>query len=405
MKLTWGPKGPSDGIEAPHKVAIVGVGVISCLGQTKESFWKGLFGPALVGLRTIDDFDASNWLGPKEIRRHDRFNQMGIAASSLAMEDAGDLKITDPGRAGVLVGTGVGGLDSLETQVMVGNTRGFDRVTPFLVPLMMANAGAASISMRFGFQGPCETTVTACAAGTQAIANAARLIATGRCDVMLTGGSECAMTDTAKAGFKNMTAMSNAGISRPFDRDRDGFMMAEGAAILVLEELNRAKARGAHIYATIDGAASNADAYHITAPSPHGVGAAGCMRIAIADAGLTPKDIAHINAHGTSTPMNDLAEGEAMNDVFGSVTPPVTSLKGALGHAFGSAGALEAVGACLTIEHGVIPPTLGTKEIDPAIHVDVVMGEGRPFVAGPILSNSFGFGGHNGSIVISPLES
>ena len=404
MKITWGPNGPSDGIDAPYKVAIVGVGVISGIGNSKEKFWKGLFGPAPVGMRTVDDFDPSLWLGPKEIRRHDRFNQFGIAAASLALEDAGDLQITDPARAGVLVGTGVGGLESLETQVMVGNTRGFDRVTPFLVPLMMANAGAASISMRFGLEGPCETTVTACAAGTQAIGNAARLIASGRCDVMFTGGSECAMTETAKAGFRNMTAMSNAGISRPFDKDRDGFMMGEGAAILILEELERAKARGAHIYGTIDGAASNADAYHITAPRPHGIGAASCMQLAIDDAGLLPSDITHINAHGTSTPMNDLAEGEAMNLVFGPNTPPVTSVKGALGHSFGSAGALEAVAACLTIEHRIIPPTVGTKDIDPDIHVDVVMHEGRPFTPGPIISNSFGFGGHNGSIIISPYQ-
>ena len=403
MKLSWGPSGPSDGIEAPHKVAITGIGAVSCVGIGKDAFWDGISQAEVTGDRHIVDFDPSKWLNPKEIRRTDRFNQFGIAAADLALADAGEFEV-DPELAGVMMGTGIGGLESLENQVILQYEKGASRVSPFLVPLMMANAGSASLSMRYGYRGPCESTVTACAAGTHAIIRAAKTIASGRCKVMLAGGTEAAMTSTAYAGFVNMTAMSNVNISRPFDKDRDGFVMTEGGAVIVLEELEFAKARGARIYGIIAGTASNADAYHITAPAPHGVGAATCMSLAIKDAGMSPEDIVHINAHGTSTPLNDLSESEAIISVFGDDAPPTTSIKGALGHALGGAGALGAAAAALTLEKGYIVPTANTKNVDPEIHIDVVTLEPRKISMGPVISNSFGFGGHNGSIVMVPPE-
>ncbi|HEX5267004.1 MAG TPA: beta-ketoacyl-[acyl-carrier-protein] synthase family protein, partial [Acidimicrobiales bacterium] len=234
--------------------------------------------------------------------------------------------------------------------------------------------------------------------------NGARLVASGRCDVVLAGGSEAAITGTSLAGFGNMTALSGLGISRPFDAERDGFVIAEGAAVLVLEELERARARGAHIYALVAGSASTADAYHITAPSPGGTGAATCMELALEDAGVTPDAVRHINAHGTSTPLNDAAEAEAITKVFGSPGPPVTSTKGVTGHALGAAGAIEAVAVALSIDRRLIPPTSGYEHPDPSIQLDVVAGEPRAWEPGPALSNSFGFGGHNGCLVLVPAD-
>ena len=254
--------------------------------------------------------------------------------------------------------------------------------------MMMPNAGAAAVSMRFGLQGPCEVVTTACAAGTDAIGNGARLIASGRCDVVLAGGSEAAMTETAVAGFGNMTALSPTGVSRPFDVKRDGFVLSEGGAVLVLEELGSARSRGATVLAEVLGAASTADAHHLTAPAPAGAGAAACMELALADAAMGPADIVQINAHGTSTPLNDAAEAEAILKVFGSPGPPVTSTKGVTGHALGAAGALEAAAVVLTP--------------DPAAGLDLVLGAARPWQPGPVISNSFGFGGHNGCLVLAP---
>jgi 3-oxoacyl-[acyl-carrier-protein] synthase II len=269
--------------------------------------------------------------------------------------------------------------------------------------MMMANAAAATISMRKGFQGPCENTVTACAAGTHSVGNAARLIQSGRCDAVVAGGSEASMTPTSIAGFTNMTALSSSGVSRPFDRDRDGFVIAEAAGILLLEEWDMAVARGAAILGEILGSASTADAHHITAPAPGGAGAVHCMELAIADAGLTPGDIVHVNAHGTSTPLNDAAEAEALRKVFGSPGPLVTSTKGVTGHALGAAGAIEAIAVLLAMRHGLIPPTAGYEHPDPDMTpVNLVYGEPRRWTPGPSMSNSFGFGGHNGTVVIAP---
>jgi len=389
----------------PRRVAITGVGVVSPCGLGADAFWNGLLSPAPEGLRHIHDFDPQPYFeNPKDARRTDRFAQFALAATAEAMEMAGKIQ-GDPARQGVWIGTGIGGLGTLEEQVLVNDHKGARRVSPFLVPMLMSNAASAAVSMRYGWQGPCETTCTACAAGTQAIGNAFNLIRHGRCDAVITGSSEAAMTPTGIAGFTNMTAMSNERLSRPFDRDRDGFVLAEGAGVLVLEEWESARARGATILAELMGAASNADAHHITAPSPGGVGAIACMRMAIEDAGITPADIAHVNAHGTSTPLNDAAEAAAIETVFGPAGPPVTSIKGVTGHSLGAAGALEAVSIVLAMQKGLLPPTTGFTTRDPEMApIDIVTGAARPWTPGPTLSNSFGFGGHNGCIVIGPAN-
>jgi 3-oxoacyl-[acyl-carrier-protein] synthase II len=398
--------GAADGSGAVpgRRVAVTGLGVLATCGVGKEAFWTGLLSDPPTGIRRVEGFDATPLFGPKEVRRIDRFAQFAVATAEEALEDAGGLEglTADPARAGVIIGTGVGGLETLDTQMKVFHDKGPRRVSPFMVPMIMSNAAAAAVSMRYGFRGPCEATVTACAAGTHSIGNAARLIATGRCDVMVAGGTEAALSPVGVVAFTNMTALSSSGVSRPFDATRDGFVAAEGAAALVLEEWGRAVGRGARIYAEVAGAASNADAFHITAPAPGGAGAAACMELAIVDAGLTPSNIAHINAHGTSTPLNDEAEAEAINKVFGTPGPIVTSTKGVTGHALGAAGALEAVTTVLTMANRLIPPTAGLTELDPEIHLDVVMGGPRAWEPGPTLSNSFGFGGHNGCLVFLP---
>jgi 3-oxoacyl-[acyl-carrier-protein] synthase II len=301
--------------------------------------------------------------------------------------------------AGSIVTTGIGGLQTVIEQFRVLNEKGPDRVSPFMVPMMMPNAATAAVSMRFGLGGPCETVTTACAAGTHAIGNAARLVATGRCDVAVAGGAEAVIVPIAHAGFANMTALSNEEFSRPFDVNRNGFVMGEGAGILILEEWEHAKERGATILAEVLGAASTADAHHITAPDPSGSGAIRCMELALSDADVTPSDVSHINAHGTSTQLNDLAESVAMHKVFGDTVPPVTSIKGHLGHSLAAAGALEGVVSVLTLLNQIIPPTAGTTDIDPEVGLDVVIGGPRAAHVDVVLSNSFGFGGHNGSVV------
>ncbi|MCU1375016.1 MAG: Beta-ketoacyl synthase [Actinomycetia bacterium] len=386
-----------------RRVAVTGVGVVASCGIGADAFWDGLLREPAPGAREIPGWDASDLFGPKELRRVDRYTQFAVAAAEQALADAGEVG-TDPDRSGVLIGTGVGGLHTLEEQIVLRHEKGPRRVSPFLVPMMMSNAAAATVSMRFGWRGPCEATVTACAAGTHAIGNAARLIALGICDAVITGGSEAAITPTGVAGFANMTALSNSGISRPYDTERDGFVIGEGAGVLVLEEWEHAVARGAHIWGEIMGAASTADAHHITAPSPDGAGAVRCMELALADAGVSPGDIGHINGHGTSTPLNDAAEAEAIAKVFGPDGPPVVSTKGVTGHPLGAAGAIEAVAVLLSMKHELIPPTMGTVNLDPDITMDVVLGGPRSWTPAPALSNSFGFGGHNGCLVLGPTS-
>ena len=385
-----------------HRVAVTGMGVVSAVGIGAEAYFDGLCSLAPVGERRITGFNPAEYYdNPKQARRADPFTQYVVAAASEAMAQAGEID-ADPTRCGTMIGTGVGGISTLEAQIEVFFARGQRRVSPFLVPMMMANAAGAALSMQYGWTGPSENVVTACAAGTHAVANGARLVAGGRCDAILAGGSEAPFTPTAVAGFANMTALSPSGVSRPFDVDRDGFVMAEGAAVLVLEEWGRAASRGATILAEILGSASTADAYHITAPAPGGIGAMRCMQLALDDAGVSPADVAHVNAHGTSTDLNDAAEAEALAKLFGtSPGPLVTSTKGVTGHSLGAAGALEAAAVVLSMQNQLIPPTAGLRNFDPDLPpIRVVKDAPSPWTPGVSISNSFGFGGHNGTLVI-----
>lgn len=385
-------------------VAVTGIGVVAPCGVGTEAFWAGLLAkPADGRQRSVEGWDPLPYFAnPKEARRADPFTQFALAAAEMALDQAGELD-ADPARVGVMIGTGIGGIKTNEEQIVIRHDKGDRRVSPFLVPMMMPNAAAASVSMRHGFEGPCEAVVTACAAGTHSLGNAARLITSGRCDAVLAGGSEAPLTPTSLAGFGNMTALTRNGISMPFDQRRDGFVIAEGAGVLVLEDHARAVARGAQILGLVLGSASTADAHHITAPAPGGAGAVRCMELALADAGLSADQIVHVNAHGTSTPLNDAAEAEALAKVFGAPGPIVTSTKGVTGHALGAAGALEAVAVLLAMQHRLVPPTAGFEQRDPELpEIDIVVGEPRAWEPGPSISNSFGFGGHNGSVILAP---
>ncbi len=386
-----------------RRVVVTGIGVVSPVGLGQDDFWKGLLAPQPEGERRIHDFDPSKvYSDPKQIRRADRFEQFAIACAQEALGQAGELDV-DPERVGVLVGTGIGGAQTHEDQTLLLAEKGQRRVSPFTAPMMMGNAAAAAVSIAHGFQGPCECIITACASGTHSIGQAARWIQWGLCDAAVAGGSEAAMTPISLAAFANMKALSGSGRSRPFDEARDGFVIAEGGALLVLEERDHARARGAEILGEVLGSASLADAHHITAPAPGGRGAIRCMQTALADAGLPAEEVLHINAHGTGTPLNDAAEAEAIASIFGSPGPIVTSTKGVLGHALGAAGALEAAAVLLSMRHRLVPATDGLEQIDQQIAaIDLVRKEPRPWTPGPALSNSFGFGGHNGTLVLAP---
>jgi 3-oxoacyl-[acyl-carrier-protein] synthase II len=387
-----------------RRVAVVGVGVVAPCGIGRDAFWDGLHHEKEGRERRVEGFDPLPYFdNAKDARRMDRFSQFALAATAEAWEQAGSPDALTGPRAGTWIGSGVGGLISNEEQTTVLLEKGPRRVSPFLIPMMMANAASAAVSMRYGLQGPCEDTVTACAAGTHSVGNAARLIKDGRCDLVVTGGSEAAITAIGVSAFSNMTALSTSGVSCPFDVDRDGFVIAEGAGILVLEEWESARGRGATILAEVLGSASTADAHHITAPSPGGKGAIRCIRAALEDAGLGVGDITQINAHGTSTPLNDRAEAEAVAEVFGEPGPAITSIKGVTGHSLGAAGAIEAVAVVLSMQRRQIPPTMGLRQYDPELpKLDVVTGHARDWEPGPTISNSFGFGGHNGSVVFGP---
>ena len=404
-----------------HRVAITGLGVKTPAGSTIDAFWSYLlsgksagaiikcFDPSELSMRfacEVTDFDPADYLGPKEIRRVDRVVHLGLAAAVDAFADAGSPAV-DPARGAVIAGNGIGGLQTLEEQHEVYLTKGPARVSPFLIPMMMPNATAGHVSMHLGWTGPNMCISTACASGTHAVGEATRLIREGTSDIVLTGGVECTITPLAISAFARMGALSSRNdapelASRPFDVDRDGFVMGEGAGFLVLEEWDHAIARGARVYGEIIGYGRSADAHHITAPAPGGAGAVACMQLALEDSGLAPSGIGHINAHGTSTPLNDAGEAEAILKVFGESAPPVTSIKGATGHLIAAAGAVEAVATALAFHRGQIPPTANHVKTDPEIHVDVVAGSPRETPPGACISNSFGFGGHNASVIIAP---
>jgi len=393
VRVAVTPQGPLQG----RRVAVVGIGALSCAGVGVDALWQALQTSEAPASKRLAPFNADHIGGPKELRRLDPFTLYALMAANEAWEMSG---LTGPiPDAGCVVTSGIGGLQTVLEQVAVLNAKGANRVSPFMVPMMMPNAATAAVSMRLGLGGPCETVTTACAAGTHAIGNAARMVASGRSTVAVAGGAEAVMVEIAEAGFRNMTALSNEDFSRPFDVNRNGFVMGEGAGVLILEDWDHALARGATILAEVIGAASTADSYHITAPDPEGNGAVRCMETALADADITAADVSHINAHGTSTPLNDLAESVAVRRVFGAHRPLVTSVKGHLGHSLGAAGALEGVVSVQTLLNQVIPPTAGTTEVDPAIDLDVVLGAPVHTNVDVVLSNSFGFGGHNGSVI------
>jgi 3-oxoacyl-[acyl-carrier-protein] synthase II (EC 2.3.1.41) len=405
------------------RAVITGMGIVSPVGNQINDLWNNLIeGKAGIGAVTrfdvstlptkvageVNNFDPSEWIDKKESRRMDRFVQLAIAAGKMAVKDAGlELEMIDKDRAGVVLGCGIGGVITFEEQKEVLLTKGPGRISPFFITNLISNMAAGYLSITFGFKGPSLTIVTACASATNAIGEALRLIQSGETDIVLCGGTEAPLTELAFAGFCSIKAMSTekenySQACRPFDKRRSGFVMSEGAGILVLESLEHAQARGANIYAELVGYGSSSDAYHITMPTPGGVGAAAAMRKALADAGLSPEDVSYINAHGTGTDANDALETEAIKAVFGDAARnvPISSTKSMTGHLMGAAGAIEAIICTLAIERGVIPPTINYEEPDPECDLDYVPNTARKQDVQVALSNNLGFGGHNATIII-----
>jgi 3-oxoacyl-[acyl-carrier-protein] synthase II len=394
------------------RVLITGMGAVTPLGVGAGALierWAAGECGISEGTGRCDDFEPTDFLSTKEARRSDRFTQLALAAAVEAMQDAGwdEALPFEPERIACIVGTGIGGLGSLEEQHVKLRELGPKRVSPLAVPLMMGNAAAASVAMRNGLRGPTFGTVSACAAGAHAIGAAVRAIQSGDATAAIAGGAEATLTPMATAAFEAMGATSESGISRPFDRRRDGFVMGEGAGILVLEEADSAKSRGAEPLAELLGYGATSDAHHLTAPDPHGKGAARAISRALEDAGVTPDEIDYVNAHGTSTPLNDRSETEALKTALGeaSSSVPVSSTKSAIGHLLGAAGAVEAVATVSALRERVAPPTLGYEEPDEGLDLDYVPGGARPLDANGrrlvALSDSFGFGGHNAVLCIA----
>jgi 3-oxoacyl-[acyl-carrier-protein] synthase II len=365
-----------------------------------DDLWKGLTDQPGKSPRLIADFDPEPWIPKRESRRLDTFTQFALVAADEALKQAGDLSV-DLNRVTVSMATGIGGLESLETLVHESDLEE-PRVSPFQVPMMMANAAAAAISIRYGFGGQVSTPVVACAAGSQSIVDGLRLIQWGYADAAVVGGAEAAARRTAREGFKAARALSPTGFARPFDVDRDGFVMGEGAAVLILEAEEVALERGATILAEVLGGASTADAHHITAPHPAGDGAERAMRLALEDAGLTTADIRYINAHGTGTDLNDKTEGAVIERIFGDDQPAVSSIKGSTGHGLGASGSIEAAVVVEAIRRRELPANIGLTTQDPEIPLHDIVREVRSWDPGPTLSNSFGFGGHNTVVAIGP---
>jgi 3-oxoacyl-[acyl-carrier-protein] synthase II len=399
------------------------MGCISPLGSTPADLWQkllaGVSGVSEItsydtaAFKTkfaaqVNDFDAQAMFG-REARRMDRFAQFAVAAARQAVAHAG-LVITDDNRdrIGAVIGTGIGGISTLYEQIQVMNQRGPSRVSPFLVPMMLPDTAPGMVAIDLGVRGPNMAVVTACATGTNAIGEAAAMIRRGQADVILSGGTEAAIMPVAMAGLGVMGALSEYSgdprqASRPFDKNRDGFVMGEGAGVLVLESLAHAQMRGAAILAEVTGYGTSDDAYHISAPAANGAGAARCMRLALDDSGLIPTDIHYINAHGTSTPLNDKSETAAIKTVFAdqAYRVPVSSTKSMTGHLIGAAGAIEAVICVMALRDQVVPPTINYKTPDPECDLDYVPNQARKVSLHHVMSNSFGFGGHNATIVVS----
>jgi 3-oxoacyl-[acyl-carrier-protein] synthase II len=403
-------------------VVITGMGLVTPAGCTLEDFWAQLcagrstaaplahldlsrhrvrFGCQVRGL------DGAGPVTPKEARRMDPFARYGVTAALAAYSDAGS-PAPDPSRAAIVVGNAVGGRLTSDEESRNYVELGPHRVNPLMPIMTMPNAAAALIAMRLGWQGPALSIATTCASGADAIGQAMLLLLTHRADMVLAGGCESTLTPVTLAGFGNLNAVSTRNdaperASRPFDVDRDGFVMGEGAGFVVLERLDDARARGATPYAAVTGYAATADAHHLAMPLEDGSGAVAAMSAAITDAGLEPSDIVHVNAHGTSTPHNDRAEATALHTLFGADGPPVTSTKGVIGHLIGAAGAVELIATVLAMRDAVVPPTANHEQLEPGMEIDVVHGAPRVIASGPALSNSFGFGGHNACLVVAPL--
>jgi 3-oxoacyl-[acyl-carrier-protein] synthase II len=414
-----------------HRVVITGLGLVTPVGGDVESSWSALLagtsGAAPITLFDASEdfdvrfacevkgFDPEQVMDRKEVRRTDRFVQFAIAVSLEAVRDAGlgeDLAPARPDRVGVILGSGIGGITTFEEQTRIMIERGPKRVSPFFVPMFIPDMAAGLVSMRFGARGPNYATVSACSSSAHAIGNAFRLIQNDEADVMLTGGTEASVAPVAIAGFSNMKALSTRNdspstASRPFDADRDGFVLGEGAGALVLESLEHALDRGADIVAEVVGYGQSADAYHMTAPAPEGAGAQLAMRNALADAGARPEDVDYVNAHGTSTPANDVNETAAVKAVFGDAARELVmgSTKSMTGHLLGAAGAVEAIVSALATRHGVIPPTINFETPDPACDLDYAHNERRDRPVGLAITNSFGFGGHNVCLAVRRWES
>ena len=393
-------------------VVVTGVGAVTPLGagaRTLHERWAAGACAVDGGEAPCAEFDPLTTMSRKEARRADRFTQLALAAADEAMTDAGlaDGDAVQAERVGSIVGTGIGGLATLENNQEQLLDRGASAVSPLAVPLMMGNAGAAAIALRYGLLGPCFGVVSACAAGANAIGSALRAIQAGEADVVIAGGAEAALTPLSRASFAALDATSHAGISRPFDVRRDGFVMGEGAGMLVLESADSAQARGARVLGRLAGYGTTCDAHHLTAPDPAGAGAARAISAALRDAGIGPDGIDYVNAHGTSTPLNDRAETVALKTSLGERAGqiPVSSLKSSIGHLLGAAGAVEAVATVLALRDRIAPPTLGLEEPDPELDLDYVPGVARPFDVpegrpARAISNSFGFGGHNAVLVL-----
>lgn len=410
------------------RVVITGLGAITPVGNGKENFYNALLA-GQSGIGPITHFDASEYatriagevkdfdvtefgVDKKDARRMDRSSALAIGAAVMAADDAKlALDEEDLDRCGTVVGTGIGGIDSIHDVYVTLFDKGPGRVSPFAVPMMIANMVAGRVSIRLGLRGPAITDVTACASGTNSIGDAFRIIARGDADIMFAGGTEAAISPAAVAGFAAMKAMSTRNdeptkASRPFDKDRDGFVMGEGAGIVVLEELEHAKKRGAHIYAEVVGYGTNGDAYHITAPAPGGLQARKCMELAIKDAGIDPSEINYINAHGTSTGLNDLNETKAIKELFGDHAKDivVNSTKSMTGHLLGAAGAIEAIVMAMAIETSKVHPTINCDNPDEGLDLDYIREGARDYKVNYALSNSFGFGGHNATLLVRRYE-
>lgn len=414
------------GLQNKKRVAVTGMGAVTPIGHTVDAFWKGIqAGQCGIGPIThfdtadfkvhlaaeVKDFDPTPYIDKREQRRMDRFCQLGVSAAVQAWEDSGlNHDLIGETELAVITGSGIGGLQTIETEEAKLLDRGPSRVSPLLIPMIIGNLLSGNIAIRYKAKNECYCVVTACASGTHAIGEGYRLIQDGRAKAVIAGAAEATVTPLAIAAFSNMKALSTrddpANCSTPFDKDRDGFVMGEGAAMLILEEYEHAKARGAKIYGEVVGFGSTCDAFHITLPDETGEGAANAMQLALEDAGIAPSEVSYINAHGTSTPPNDAMETAAIKTVFGEAAYkiPVSSTKGNTGHMLGAAGAVEAVVCIKALQEGYVPPTIGLKNPGEGLDLDYVPGEGRRQPLEYALSNSLGFGGHNGTLLFKKAE-